>query len=154
MVDDAPEGALLMTEGSFAQLRFDRPAPMAVALEGACRLLDPAETPCALEVRLDDEQVSCAARDVPEGLGGIRCTLEIPAGRHRLEVRPPPESQVYPVLIAPRIPHHFRTANSSEVAVAKALTAGPRPLTALRFIPDADTVAAELLRVEFLRGTQ
>ena len=67
---------------------------------------------------------------------------------------PPPESQVYPVLIAPRIPHHFRTANSSEVAVAKALTAGPRPLTALRFIPDADTVAAELLRVEFLRGTQ
>ncbi|EYF06792.1 hypothetical protein [Chondromyces apiculatus] len=114
---DAPEGALLMTEGAFAQLHFDRPAPFALALEGACRHLDGPETPCQLDVRLDGEAVTCASGagtsaagggatpagaptgaptpvDPVLGPGALRCSVAVPRGRHRVEIRPPPEVPV------------------------------------------------------------
>ena len=71
---DAPEGALLVTEGAYAQFhfRFDGGAGEAVVLDGACRALDPAETPCDLAVTLDGVPVECASAGVRGGGAGVR----------------------------------------------------------------------------------
>ncbi|MCC6557418.1 MAG: hypothetical protein IT372_31090 [Polyangiaceae bacterium] len=84
---DAPEGALLVTEGAYAQfhVRFDGKAGGAVALDGACRALDAEETPCALAVTLDGAPAACEAA----AAGALRCAVQVPRGAHRIEVRPP-----------------------------------------------------------------
>ncbi|AKT36877.1 hypothetical protein [Chondromyces crocatus] len=91
---DAPDRALLITEGAYAQLRFDRPTPLSLTLDGACRLLDPQETPCQLDVRVDGEPQACAPMSPDQPPGMLRCVIPVPSGRHRVEIRPPADSSI------------------------------------------------------------
>ncbi|WP_437632399.1 hypothetical protein [Sorangium sp. So ce854] len=88
---DAPEPALLITDGARAEFRLDRAAPGAVVLDGVCRALDHDETPCAFTVSLDGAPVACSAAAAPMT---DRCVVEVPRGSHRVEVRPPADRSV------------------------------------------------------------
>ncbi|XXT17945.1 hypothetical protein WME94_47730 [Sorangium sp. So ce429] len=88
---DAPEAALLITDGARAEFRLDRAAPGAVVLDGTCRALDREETPCAFSVALDGAPVACSAAAAPMT---DRCVVQVPRGSHRVEVRPPADQSV------------------------------------------------------------
>ncbi|WP_437956577.1 hypothetical protein WME76_35095 [Sorangium sp. So ce119] len=88
---DAPEPALLITDGARAEFRLDRAAPGAVVLDGVCRALDRDETPCAFSVALDGAPVACSAAAAPMV---DRCVVQVPRGSHRVEVRPPADQSV------------------------------------------------------------
>ncbi|AUX47306.1 hypothetical protein SOCE26_088240 [Sorangium cellulosum] len=83
---DAPEPALLITDGARAEFRLDRAEPGALVLDGVCRALDHEETPCAFAVALDGAPVVCSAAAAP--MTG-RCVVQVPKGSHRIEARPP-----------------------------------------------------------------
>ncbi|WP_437673547.1 hypothetical protein [Sorangium sp. So ce131] len=83
---DAPEPALLITDGARAEFRLDRAEPGAIVLDGVCRALDREETPCAFNVALDGAPVACSAAAAP--MTG-RCVVQVPKGSHRIEARPP-----------------------------------------------------------------
>ncbi|MGK3968992.1 hypothetical protein WMF38_36645 [Sorangium sp. So ce118] len=88
---DAPEAALLITDGARAEFRLDRAAPGALVLDGTCRALDRDETPCAFSVALDGAPVACSAAAAPMT---DRCVVQVPRGSHRVEVRPPADQSV------------------------------------------------------------
>ncbi|XXY54043.1 hypothetical protein WME91_23215 [Sorangium sp. So ce269] len=88
---DAPEAALLITDGARAEFRLDRAAPGAIVLDGTCRALDREETPCAFSVALDGAPVACSAAAAPMT---DRCVVQVPRGSHRVEVRPPADQSV------------------------------------------------------------
>ncbi|WP_437503814.1 hypothetical protein [Sorangium sp. So ce1099] len=88
---DAPEAALLITDGARAEFRLDRAAPGAIVLDGTCRALDRDETPCAFSVALDGVPVACSAAAAPMT---DRCVVQVPRGSHRVEVRPPADQSV------------------------------------------------------------
>ncbi|WP_437687829.1 hypothetical protein [Sorangium sp. So ce176] len=88
---DAPEPALLITDGARAEFRLDRAAPGAIVLDGVCRSLDRDETPCAFSVALDGALVACSAAAAPMA---DRCVVQVPRGKHRVEVRPPADQSV------------------------------------------------------------
>ncbi|MGK3985131.1 hypothetical protein WME99_18930 [Sorangium sp. So ce136] len=88
---DAPEAALLITDGARAEFRLDRAAPGALVLDGTCRALDREETPCAFSVALDGAPVACSAAAAPMT---DRCVVQVPRGSHRVEVRPPADQSV------------------------------------------------------------
>ncbi|WP_434043328.1 MULTISPECIES: hypothetical protein [Sorangium] len=88
---DAPEPALLITDGARAEFRLDRAAPGAIVLDGVCRSLDRDETPCAFSVALDGAPVACSDAAAPMA---DRCVVQVPRGKHRVEVRPPADQSV------------------------------------------------------------
>ncbi|WP_438005742.1 hypothetical protein WME89_44880 [Sorangium sp. So ce321] len=88
---DAPEAALLITDGARAEFRLDRATPGAIVLDGVCRALDREETPCAFSVVLDGVPVACSAAAAPMT---DRCVVQVPRGSHRVEVRPPADQSV------------------------------------------------------------
>ncbi|HZF55849.1 MAG TPA: hypothetical protein VE093_44850 [Polyangiaceae bacterium] len=81
---DAPDGALLLTEGERLAIRLNQPASLVI--ESRCHALLEDGAGCSLDVKLDGARVPCTPDNAQTQPSlRARCPIEVPAGRHRVE---------------------------------------------------------------------
>ncbi|MRG92375.1 hypothetical protein [Polyangium spumosum] len=82
---DAPDDALLLAEGQHVELRVRRNKPTNLGITTHCLALedDPA---CQLTVEIDGKPTPCGNNPTSTHTA---CTLSLPRGRHRVEIRAP-----------------------------------------------------------------
>jgi hypothetical protein len=93
---DAPDDALLLTEGERLAIRLAQRASL--VLESGCHALNAAGSSCSLEVTLDGARVPCpsggaTALSAASPRVITKCSVEVPAGRHRIEALLPPDRE-------------------------------------------------------------
>ena len=94
---DAPDNATLLAEGNHIEVRLARQARGTISLTSRCDALDQAASACALVGVFDGEVVPCPSARPGEP---ARCTVSVPPGVHRLELRAPAEQEVMGWVIA------------------------------------------------------
>jgi hypothetical protein len=81
---DAPDDALLLTEGQHVEIRVQQTKKTTVTIDTRCRALEP-DPACQLSVALDGLPAACG--EPSASITG--CTLDLAPGRHSIDVRGP-----------------------------------------------------------------
>ncbi|UQA62885.1 hypothetical protein [Polyangium aurulentum] len=85
----APDDALLLAEGQHVEVRIKQAKSSFVGVETICRALEPSAS-CQLSVIVDGAPAPCGDPASSRG----QCTLTIPPGSHRVEIRGPKNRDV------------------------------------------------------------
>ncbi|MDI1444553.1 hypothetical protein [Polyangium sp. 6x1] len=83
---DAPDDALLLAEGQHVELRVRQSKPTTLSVETQCLALED-DPSCQLSVEIDGRPTPCGDTTTPSPRAA--CTLSIPRGPHRVEIRAP-----------------------------------------------------------------